>query len=80
MPPTHASAIQAVTSSDVFSWPGIDVQLTWQSKRTRRKNNWYPLTGRVFAVKVEADGSAILPALASKGNKEPNSGGVPKFI
>src|SRR5438132_12715614 len=30
-PPVDASAIQAVTPSDVFSWPGPDVHLTGQS-------------------------------------------------
>jgi len=54
-PPTDASAIQAVTPSDVYGWPGMDVQLTWQSARTGRENDWYKLTGRVVAVKVEAD-------------------------
>jgi hypothetical protein len=55
-PPTDASAIQSVTLSDMSRWPGIDVQLNWQSERTGRENNWYSLTRRVVAVKVEADG------------------------
>jgi len=38
----------------MFSWPGFDAQLTWQSERTGRENNWYSLTGRVVAVKAEA--------------------------
>ena len=39
----------------MFNWPGIGVQLDWQSGRTGIENNWYALTGRVAAVKVEAD-------------------------
>ena len=31
LPPTDASAIQAVTPSDMFSWPGPDVHLTQHS-------------------------------------------------
>jgi hypothetical protein len=33
-PPTDASAIQAVTPSNMFSWPSLDVPLTMQSERT----------------------------------------------
>ena len=40
----------------MFSWPGPDVRLTWQSARTGIENKWFALTGRVVAVKVEADG------------------------
>jgi hypothetical protein len=54
-PPTDASAIQAVRPSDVFSWPGPGVRVTWQSERTRRENKWFALTGRVVAVQVEAE-------------------------
>jgi hypothetical protein len=53
-PLADVSTIQSVTPSDMFSWPGIDAQLTWQSERTGRENNWYSLTGRVVAVKAEA--------------------------
>ena len=55
-PPAEASGIQAVTPSDVFSWPGPDVLVTWQSERTGIENKWYALTGRVVALRVEADG------------------------
>jgi hypothetical protein len=54
-PPSDASAIQAVRPSDVFSWPGPGVRVTWQSERTRRENKWFALTGRVVAVQVEAE-------------------------
>ena len=40
----------------MFNWPGLNVPLTWESERTGIENNWYALTGRVVAVKVEADG------------------------
>jgi hypothetical protein len=55
-PPADASAIQAVTPSDIFSWPGPDVHLTGQSMRTEIENNWCALTGRVVAVKAEIYG------------------------
>jgi hypothetical protein len=55
-PPADASAIQAVTPSDIYSWAGPDVHLTGQSERTGIENKWYALTGRVVAVKAETDG------------------------
>src|SRR2546430_7270359 len=55
-PPVDASAIQSVTPSDVFSWPGPDVPLTQSSERTGIENKWFALTGRVVALKVEQDG------------------------
>jgi len=56
VPPADASAIQAVTPSDIFSWPRLDVRLTQSSERTGIENNWFALTGRVVALKVETDG------------------------
>jgi hypothetical protein len=50
-PPTDASAIQAITPSDVFSWPGSVEHLTQSSERTGIENNWFALTGRVVDVK-----------------------------
>jgi hypothetical protein len=47
LPPADAAAIQAVTPSDMYSWPGPDVRLTQQSGRTGIENKWYALTGRV---------------------------------
>ena len=55
-PPADANAIQAVTPSDIYSWPGPDVPLTQQSMRTEIENNWCALTGRVVAVKAEIYG------------------------
>jgi hypothetical protein len=69
LPPTDARAIQAVTPSEMYGWPGIDVQLTWQSERTGIENKWYALTGRVVAVKVEADGDLHLALQDATGNK-----------
>lgn len=46
-PPSDAGAIQPVTPSDIFSWPGPDVHLTQHSERTGREQNWFSLTGRV---------------------------------
>jgi hypothetical protein len=68
-PPTDATAIQSVTPSDVFSWPGPGVQLTWQSERTGIEQRWFALTGRVVAVKVEADGDLHLAIGDATGNK-----------
>jgi hypothetical protein len=60
LPPTDVSAIQSVTPSDVLSWLGPAEHLTQSSPRTGIENNWYALTGRVIAVKVEADGDLHL--------------------
>ena len=47
-PPTDTSAIQAVTPSDIFGWPGPDLHLTGESKRTGIEDHWFALTGRVL--------------------------------
>jgi hypothetical protein len=47
LPPTDVSAIQAVTPSDVYGWPGMAEPLTMQSERTGIENNWYAVTGRI---------------------------------
>jgi hypothetical protein len=69
LPPADESTIQAVLPSDVFGWPGIDVQLTWQSERTGIENKWFALTGRVVAVKVEADGDLHIALADATGDK-----------
>jgi hypothetical protein len=69
LPPTDASAIQSVTPSDVFSWPGPGVHLTQSSERTGIENNWYALTGRVVAVKVETDGDLHIALQDATGDK-----------
>ena len=55
-PPTNAGAIQAITPSDMFSWPRPDMRVTRQSERTSIENKWFALTGRIVAVQVEVDG------------------------
>jgi len=69
IPPTDARAIQSVTPSDVYSWPGPDVPLTQQSERTEIENNWYSLTGKVVAVKVETDGDLHIAVADATSNK-----------
>ena len=67
-PPADAT-IQAVTPSDIFSWPGLDVHLTGQSERTGIENNWYALRGRVVALRVEADGDLHIALTDAAGDK-----------
>src|SRR6516164_9551081 len=69
LPPTDASAIQSVTPSDVYGWPGMAVHLTMQSERTGIENNWYALTGRVVAAIVEADGDLHIALQDATGDK-----------
>ena len=69
-PPSDASAIQAVTPSDIFSWPVPDVHLTQHSERTGREENWFSLKGRVVAVKVEADGDLHIALSDATGDKQ----------
>src|ERR1700749_2370690 len=69
-PPSEANAIQAVTPSDIFSWPAPDVHLTQQSERTGREQNWFALTGRVVAVKLEADGDLQIALSDVTGDKQ----------
>jgi hypothetical protein len=68
-PPVDASAIQAVKPSDVFSWPGSAEHLTQSSERTGIENNWFALTGRVVAVKVEMDGDLHVAFQDATGDK-----------
>jgi hypothetical protein len=70
-PPADASAIQAVTPSDVFSWPGPAEHLTQRSERTGIENDWFALTGRVVAVKVEMDGDLHLAIQDATGDTRP---------
>ena len=68
-PPVDASAIVAVTPSDVLSWPGPAEHLTQSSERTGIENNWFALTGRVVALKVEADGDLHIALQDATGDK-----------
>ena len=45
------------------------VHLTMQSPRTGIENNWYALTGRVVAVRVEADGDLHIALQDATGDK-----------
>ncbi len=58
-----------VFGTDMYGWPGIDVQLAWQSERTGIENKWYALTGRVVAVRVEADGDLHIALQDATGDK-----------
>jgi hypothetical protein len=69
LPPADASAIQGVTPSDIYSWPGPDVPLTQSSERTGIENKWFALTGRVVAVKVESDGDLHIAITDATGDK-----------
>jgi hypothetical protein len=68
-PPADVNAIQAVTPSNISSWPGPEVHLAGQSGRTEVENKWFALTGRVVAVKVEADGDLHIALADANGDK-----------
>ena len=68
-PPADASAIQAVTPSDIFSWSELDVRLTGQSHRIGIQNKWFALTGRVVAVKAETDSDRHIELQNATGDK-----------
>jgi len=68
-PPTDASAIQAVTPSDMFSWPGPVARLTPQSKRTGLEEKWFAVTGRVVGIKSETDGDLHIALAGATGDK-----------
>jgi len=53
----------------VFNWPGLNVPLTWESERTGIENDWYALTGRVVAVKGEADDDLHIAIQGETGDK-----------
>jgi hypothetical protein len=69
LPPIDASAIQAVTPSDIYSWPGPDVPLTQSSERTGIENKWFALIGQVVALKVESDGDLHIALRDATGNR-----------
>jgi hypothetical protein len=53
----------------MFNWRGPDVHLTGESSRTGIENNWFALTGRVVAVKVESDGDLHIAFQDATGDK-----------
>jgi len=75
LPPADANAIQAVTPSDIYSWPGPDERLTQQSERTGIENKWFALTGLVV-LKVETDGDIHIALQDATGDK-PGIGATP---
>ena len=67
-PPMDTSTIQAVTPSDIFGWAGPEV--FQRSKRTGLEEKWFAVTGRVVAVKVEADGDLHIALSDATGDKK----------
>src|SRR5215469_4919744 len=68
-PPTDASAIQAVTPSDVFNWQGPTEYLTPSSERIWSEQKWYAVTGRVVEVRAEEDGDLHIGLKDVTGDK-----------
>ena len=66
---TDANAIESVTPSDIYRWPGPDVPLTQSPERTGIENQWFALTARVVALKVEADGDLHIALQDATGEK-----------
>jgi hypothetical protein len=60
-PPTDASAIQAVTPSDIFNWQGPTEFLKASSERLTSEQKWYALTGRVVELRAEETATFTLP-------------------
>jgi hypothetical protein len=56
--PTDASAIQAVTPSEMFNWQGPTEFLKASSERIPTEQKWYALTGRVIELRAEEDGAS----------------------
>jgi hypothetical protein len=69
-PPADASAIQAVTPSDIYSWPGPDAHLTGQSGRTGIENKWFALTA---ALRLLADTHVSLLVYNLAGHGKPSA-------
>jgi hypothetical protein len=68
-PPTDASAIQAVTPSDIFAWQGPTEYLVPSSERIWSEQKWYALTGRVVEVRAEEDGDLHIGLQDVAGDK-----------
>ena len=61
--PLDKSTIQSVTPSQMYQWEGLgpNVELSGTTEeRMPSEQKWYPLTGRVVGLKVEADGDIHL--------------------
>jgi hypothetical protein len=62
---------QSVTPSQIYAWqgPGSNVELTRNTEtRMPSEQKWYALTGRVVALKVEADGDIHIALEDATGN------------
>ena len=68
-PPSDASAIQAVTPSDIFNWQDPAEHLTSSSQRIADEEKWYSLTGRVVELRAEADGDLHIGLQDVTGDK-----------
>ena len=68
-PPSDASAIQAVTPSDIFSWQGPTEYLVPSSERIWSEQKWYALTGRVVDLRAEEDGDLHIALQDVTGDK-----------
>ena len=69
LPPSDASAIQAVTPSDIFNWQGPTEFLKASSERIAAEQKWYALTGRVVDLRVEEDGDLHIALQDATGDK-----------
>jgi hypothetical protein len=69
LPPGDASAIQAVTPSDIFNWQGPTEYLVPSSERIWSEQKWYALTGRVVELRAEEDGDLHIALQDASGDK-----------
>jgi hypothetical protein len=69
LPPADASAIQAVTPSDIFSWQCPTEYLVPSSERIWSEQKWYALTGRVVELRAEEDGDFHIALADASGDK-----------
>jgi len=70
--PSDKSAIESVTPSKIYDWKGPEPKVPLTPKTETRipaEQKWYNLTGRVVAVKVEADGDITLVLKDADGKK-----------
>ena len=69
LPPTDASATQAVTPSDIFNWQGPTEYLVPSSERIWSEQKWYALTGRAVDLRAEEDGDLHIALQDATGDK-----------
>jgi hypothetical protein len=70
--PLDKSGIQSVTPSQIYDWKGPEPKVPLTPKMETRipaEQKWYNLTGRVVAVKVEADGDITLVLKDADGKR-----------